>query len=323
MSDIDPHETIRRSCLALHAETLIALLSPSARIVVDQEASGARGPLGSHFGGLPLLPKDAAWPRWDKHDLLVAKIARAEETFRKNPRATGWRDIAASLRNELSQSDQPLAFLCHLSLSELHTAAPLPGWPAKGNLAFFYDPAQEWGFDPLDHGHCRVLCFPEHEELIRREPPSDLHEDVRFAEFPITFAPEWTLPDRVVLGDECQTIFDGEYAELFEQLMPHSLDGQPVHRCGGNPQEIQGNMRLECQLVTHGLYCGDSSGYEDPRRELLEPGAADWELLLQMDSDADRLGWMWGDSGRVYFWLRRQDLATLDFENTWAILQCY
>jgi uncharacterized protein YwqG len=146
---------------------------------------------------------------------------------------------------------------------------------------------------------------------------------LRPSERPFTFSSEWTLPDRVVLGDECYTIFDDEYAALFEQLMPHSLRGERVHRCGGNPHEIQGDMRLECQLVTNGLYCGDPSGYQDPRRKLLEPGAADWELLLQIDSDPDRLGWLWGDNGRVYFWLRRQDLATLDCENAWAILQCY
>jgi uncharacterized protein YwqG len=323
MSDINPHDTIRRSRLGNHAETLIALLRPSARIVVHDEASGAHGSIGSHFGGLPLLPKDASWPRWDKHDLLVAQIARAEETFWKNPRATGWRDIAARSRDELSHSDRPLAFLCELSMSELHAAARLPGWPAEGNLTFFYDPSQEWGFDPLSRGHCRVLYFPQGEELAPRQPPSDLSEDARFPERPFTFSAEWTLPDRVVLGDDCHTIFDDEYAELFKQLMPHSLEGQPVHRCGGNPQEIQGDMRLECQLVTNGIYCGNWSGYQDPRRKLLEPGAADWELLLQIDSDPDRLGWLWGDNGRVYFWLRRQDLATLDCENAWAILQCY
>jgi uncharacterized protein YwqG len=66
-------------------------------------------------------------------------------------------------------------------------------------------------------------------------------------------------------------------------------------------------MQLECQLVTNGLYCGDASGYDDPRRRALETGATDWRLLLQIDSD-DVLGSMWGDSGRVYFWIREQDV---------------
>ena len=54
--------------------------------------------------------------------------------------------------------------------------------------------------------------------------------------------------------------------------------------------------------MTNGIYCGDQSGYRDPRRPVLEKGAADWQFLLQIDSDEERLGWMWGDAGRsIYF----------------------
>jgi uncharacterized protein YwqG len=323
MNRLSAVDAIRQSRLAKYAEALIALLEPSARIVVgdEPEASGRSG--RSHFGGLPSLPEGAAWPRWDKHDLLAAQIARAEESFKQNPRATLWRDMAAKLRKELSAGKQPLSFLCQLSLPELHAAAPLPGWPAEGSLAFFYDTSQEWGFDPLSRGHCRVLYFAGREQLVPQQAPADLADDALFPERHFTFSPEWTLPDSLMLEDNCHTIFTDEFRELFERLMPASLDGQPIHRCGGHPQAIQGEMRLECQLVSNGIYCGDQAGYQDPRRKLLEPGAADWQLLLQIDSDPERLGWLWGDNGRVYFWSRRQDLSQLSFEHAWAILQCY
>ncbi|HTW78741.1 MAG TPA: DUF1963 domain-containing protein [Terracidiphilus sp.] len=74
--------------------------------------------------------------------------------------------------------------------------------------------------------------------------------------------------------------------------------------------------------MTNGLYCGDSSGYKDPRRAELEPGAPDWQLLMQFDSDESRLGWMWSDAGRVHFWARMQQIAAVDFTDSWAILQC-
>ena len=86
---------------------------------------------------------------------------------------------------------------------------------------------------------------------------------------------------------------------------------------------VQGTMELECQLVTNGLYCGDSTGYEDPRRKELEAGKNDWVLLLQIDSEEDKTGMMWGDSGRIYFWIKKQDLLNKNFNNTWCILQCY
>lgn len=55
----------------------------------------------------------------------------------------------------------------------------------------------------------------------------------------------------------------------------------------------------------------------------MEKGAEDWQLLLQIDSDEENLGAMWGDCGRVYFWIRQQDLQKRDFSNVWLVLQCY
>lgn len=31
---------------------------------------------------------------------------------------------------------------------------------------------------------------------------------------------------------------------------------------------------------------------------------------------------MWGDLGRLYFWIRDDDLAARRFEKAWLILQC-
>jgi uncharacterized protein YwqG len=90
----------------------------------------------------------------------------------------------------------------------------------------------------------------------------------------------------------------------------------------GHPDPIQNDMQLDCQLAFHGLYTGNASGYEDPRRAELEKGAEDWQLLLQIDSD-DKARMIWGDAGRLYFWIRKQDLEKRAFENVWMILQCY
>jgi uncharacterized protein YwqG len=53
----------------------------------------------------------------------------------------------------------------------------------------------------------------------------------------------------------------------------------------------------------------------------LENGRSDWLLLFQLDSD-DAAKMMWGDAGRLYFWITKQDLARRDFSNVWMILQC-
>ncbi len=73
--------------------------------------------------------------------------------------------------------------------------------------------------------------------------------------------------------------------------------------------------------MSHGLYCGDPSGYARGKELGLWPGAADWELLLQVDSD-DRADMMWGDVGRLYFLMRSQDLESREFEKAWLVFQC-
>jgi Domain of unknown function (DUF1963) len=67
------------------------------------------------------------------------------------------------------------------------------------------------------------------------------------------------------------------------------------------------DMRLECQLATNGIFCGDGTGYRDPRLEALRPGAADWRLLLQIDSE-DGVDMMWRNVGRIFNWIKHADL---------------
>jgi len=100
-------------------------------------------------------------------------------------------------------------------------------------------------------------------------------------------------------------------------------DGMPAtcHRIGGYPEPIQGDPKLEAHLVSHGLYCGDASGYDEGKKQGLLPGAVDWELLLQVDSD-EGAGMMWGDVGRLYFLIHKRDLQQRLFDRTWLVFQC-
>ena len=97
--------------------------------------------------------------------------------------------------------------------------------------------------------------------------------------------------------------------------------GSPSHRMFGHSANVQGDMQLEAQLVTSGLYGGDPSGDNDPRAKALEAGSSDWVLLLQLDSD-DRAGLMWGDAGMLYYWIRLNDLLARRFDRAWMTLQC-
>jgi len=110
-----------------------------------------------------------------------------------------------------------------------------------------------------------------------------------------------------------------EEGHAYASVLP--TEDSTVNRLLGHPDPVQGDMQLECQLVANGLYCGNLSRYQDPRAAQLEPGAADWRLLFQVDSQ-DEAGMMWGDLGRLYYWIRHEDLIAGHWDCTWLILQC-
>jgi uncharacterized protein YwqG len=337
---------IRSSAVAEYADALIHHLRPSVRIIVRDEPVERNHESLSHFGGLPFLPEDAKWPVWDKREFITRNLAWKEDWFEKESRLlherpgqgqkwfewrdkhlAGIREDIGKMREELSLGLVPLAFLGQFSLTEMSKIVRLPGWPIEGTLAFFYDASQPWGYDPRDSGHCRVLFVPEGESLVPKPYPDALPVEARSEGLSLGLECEWTLPSILTFEEGAEKISGAPgYDVLLDKLIARGEEFvNSVHRCGGQPQEIQNEMTIECQLVTNGLYCGDTSGYEDPRRAQLEKGAADWRLLAQFDSD-DRLRWSWGGlgnaPGRVYFWARQQDIESADFANSWAILQC-
>jgi len=235
----------------------------------------------SRLGGTPDLPASTSWPRND---------------------------------------DDLLSFIAQVNLADIapHDSGGL--LPRDGLLSFFYDAVTQsaWGFDPADHGSAAVIYSPAHATTELREPPASLSGEGVFKaiglrpQAELTFAP-WESFDVERLGMSRDEGF--AYAELF-----HDQDDM-IHRLLGHPDPVQGDMQVECQLVTNGLYCGDSTGYQDPRAQDLRGGAAEWRLLMQVDSQ-DEAEMMWGDVGRLYYWIKNSDLAARDWELSWLILQC-
>ncbi|MGI5183802.1 DUF1963 domain-containing protein [Dactylosporangium sp. CA-152071] len=107
-------------------------------------------------------------------------------------------------------------------------------------------------------------------------------------------------------------------------LTPQDVRGWrvTVHRAFGWPEPQQNPMHLDCQLVSNGREL-TAAGYRDPRVPDLQADAAGWQLLWQVDTDLHGLGieWMWGDMGKLYFWIRSEDLAIGRFDRVWVLLQ--
>ncbi len=217
----------------------------------------------------------------------------------------------------------PLSFIAQLNLAELAMLPPVLSLPMQGSLVFFYDSEQRtWGFDPKDRGSALVSYLPDSiDSLVRTQLPSAIPNEGRFQCCAVEFSIDQNLPD-FLSAHFIPHLTETEQSQLFNFVDRQSAqDSLPRHRIGGQADCVQNSMELECQLVTSGLYCGNETGYEDPRAQILAERALDWRLLLQIDSD-DNPGMMWGDVGMIYFWIREDDLRAASFENIWLILQC-
>jgi len=168
-----------------------------------------------------------------------------------------------------------------------------------------------------------MFASGDHSQLKQTVPPSDAEPEHLNRSCRVEAYPQLALPDSVPeieFGTSAYTA----YQRLCEEIEDIGTSEEyAVHRLLGHPQTIQNPMELECQLASHGIYCGSSSGFQGEQAEQLKSGAADWRLLLQIDTDEDGPGWIWGDVGRIYFWIKKQDLTALRFDDVWLVFQCY
>jgi uncharacterized protein YwqG len=223
------------------------------------------------------------------------------------------------------QSDgKSLSFIAQINLTEIAEAWPQALLPSSGILYFFYDAEQSiWGFDPNDKGKWGVYYSPVPSiHLIETVFPDDVPDYAHYQAKAVTPVRQDDYPDYFQVDLSDIALSNDEDDLLFDVFSAYDDYGATIHKLFGFPDQIQGDMQTEVQLVSNGLYCGDATGYNDPRAEELKEGASEWSLLLQIDTDNDT-GMMWGDVGRIYYWIHERDLAAGVFENTWLILQCY
>lgn len=211
-----------------------------------------------------------------------------------------------------------LSFIAQINLSEISHFDSENLLPKKGILYFFYADRQDaWGFDIKDQNKFKVIYFDGDLTTLKRfNFPEDL-ENARFKPCSIEAKKEISLPSYYSkLYDDFN--FTDDEADIFYDRVHE--DGN-LNKILGYSDDIQNEMELECELVTNGLYCGDPSVYNDPRAKELESNAKNWRLLLQIDSNNEN-GMMWGDCGRLYFWIKKEDLINKQFDKSWFSLQC-
>lgn len=267
---------------------------------IDTRFVPAQGKLAvgaSKFGGRPDVPADFIWP--------VFETAALEDGQGKK---------------------RPLAFLAQFDCAQL---APLDSeglLPKEGVLSFFYElESQRWGYDPKDAGCARVFWFEG--PLAPAEFPAELEDEFRLPELATELSGATDAPD---FQDACPALeypWTANDYRIFDQARRELGMDYPANRSQllGWPDMIQNNMTLQCELISRGYYLGGS--WEkipvEERSALRTPSVRDWQLLFQLDTvENGDFELMFGDCGRIYFYIRREDLAQRRFDRVWLIQQC-
>lgn len=264
------------------AEQLTGMVQVGVRFDTASCHDAEIAPGQSRFGGYPDLPEGFVWPEW---------------------------------------KGRCLSFLAQFNMAELSSYSSMRDLPDAGWLCFFYDEMQSaWGFDPNDRGSSLVFYVPEGTEVKRHENESENRVGVPYRPCRVTPREVLTPMPWESMSIQNLRLSRDEMDAYWEACEQHESTGRQ-HQLLGHPSPIQGDMQLECQLVSNGLYCGGSSGYRGRRAKILREAAHDWRLLFQLDTDDDA-DMMWGDVGCLYFWMRDKDLRGRTFDRAWMILQC-
>lgn len=279
---------------------------------------GAEIPLGgSKFGGAPDIPEGFDWPYFTYNGPGFDFSGSEVECFETTETC-------------------PMSLLAQINFADVQALDTEGILPKSGILYFFYELKNgEWeSFSqrPGRNGCMRVEYYDgPMEKLVRQPFPDELEEEYRIPQQALQFSVEKSLPDY----EDCPIVpFVSSEGKLWEeyisatQALGYPIDNEESNEDDGYIVKMLGWADLiQCEIVseweTNKFYGGKIPPMIKPEeRKRIWEEALRWRLLLQFDSIPE-LPEPFGDMGRLYFYIREEDLRARRFENTRMELQCY
>jgi len=292
----------------------------------------------SRLGGRPNLAADVTWPEWGEEPLpFVAQLDLAAIPEIKGldlPRAGALYFFSGVLRPTRDRKER---------IGRNPATGEVIKIPARKVPKSRAAAAAKSG----PRRNFRVLYSAEGlAKLPLHDFPDELEDEYRYkgvrleagkAELSMPFPNDPAVSPLCVKGEE-----EEQYLSFFRQWMESreamgGSDGGRVgeHAVGGYPEYIQHDPRLRAELITTGLYSriegrgpnpltGESitSKEDEPLLEKAEAAMQEWQSLFLVDSE-ESADIFWGDMGRLYYLIRRDDLQKRAFENVWMEFDCY
>lgn len=208
--------------------------------------------------------------------------------------------------------ERPRTFLAQVDLAAL-PEAQLDWLPRAGRLYAFYDPD--------GHGMADVVRVLQSVDPAGPSTPAPPGARPRFTERRVAFATHGSAPSLDWLGlDASEMDLDEDEFESLEKIADAPPSDATQHRIGGYPNEIQPErMWLSCEHLARDL---PEPSWDEDVPPAIARAAKKWRLLLQIDSD-QALKMSFGDSGRLYVFIRERDARRADFSKTVTLWQTY
>lgn len=217
--------------------------------------------------------------------------------------------------------DGPLRFVGQIDLADAASAGGVElGLPERGLLGLFCDAESFWtGEQPNDRRRFHLVYTPDPERAVELDAPPDL-DDLADAE-PLACRRGMSLPgfaDRAI--QRYESLKNDKRMNAYIELCVAFVDDQfpPAandHRLRGHATWQTDDGRLAAQLASSGL---DARRDKVPRAKALAPGAAEWNLLWQVET-INLSGWE--DVGAFHVLIRDADLAARAFDRAWVLHQ--
>lgn len=336
MAQPDPHRDadctplVRDPQLARVADALAAVARPSIRLLATP-AEDDMPPGRSRLGGRPDLPPGTPWPT-----CRIQMPAPSEAFLNARP----------DERRLPPDGIVHLSFVGQVNLQEVRPFDTESRLPPTGLLSFFYNPqvfASDTGPGPLgihdgktgfrygvygweNADNWQVVYSPSTATLERRAFPPTLHEGVQYAPRAVAFRTEQTVPSIETSflpapgSDSGALKLTEEEWEVFSELR----------------YELRANLEIHQMLGFADQWAAttDEGSYRQVRPERF-PEAPDWDvlsaegrlatarsirLLLQVGIFDHAADW-WGRNGKLYFFIRDEDLARQDFSRAWGAVE--
>jgi uncharacterized protein YwqG len=186
----------------------------------------------------------------------------------------------------------PLSFLGQIKCSDVPALKDGLSLPETGILSFFYDMEDlPW---ESDESNIKVM-YQASDDIGSYKNRTSLEGAHVFDESILAFSVEYSFSEEVVVD-----FLDYDDEKSFDEM-------------------VFGNHFRLSHLF------GYSQNIQDPIKEEMnfsDEEYDDWLVLLQLDSE-ESSDMMWGDDGKLYFMIHKEDLKNKNFDNVKMSLQCY